>query len=644
LNILPALAQQDWNGCPMAETARLILPVWGEAYVAEVLSVTLPAMLAPGNLPALSGMFDVEVVVVTESRLFDTVRSSPCFKAVERVCKICLFPLDDLLTGVFADYGMVLTYALFRGFADLGTRLPETYLLPFIADFVIADGALRHVGELMQQGRRVIHAPSFRVVAEDVDPLLQAMVDRESCTLSLAPRRLAKLALANKHPTVKARTINQRIFHLEWMDQYYWYVDDDTLIGYQSPMALVAVRPERVVTQPRGFWDYSFLPEAAPTAEPHFIGDSDDFFMVEPQSRATGQEMIRIGWISFADLARGESLRTTAEHRRSGEQLIEIHAADLPSGVDGVIEQSRAFMAELYRCLSAVSASHVHHPLLSRWFDEASQRRRGARDDAAPEAPDHSLSPLVSGTSSGRGGLAFALKVLQQFYGWMFGAPPKVSKFHPLWADLSPVTGKLAAWQRAGQSNVLSMPAGSWRLLQSRQTSDDRATDAPNPLFKNAPYDVCVCELALKEMPELARIYAALRPLMKDGAHVLFSTAKTGAAFDGAELFLSGCDFPDLDVSEINFHGSAILAALRALYIPAMRPVSTRPLARALIICTLIAVAPFVWLANAWAAWRDLSLFSSTWTSLTVEFLVKRGHPAAPIPAAGRASASGPTP
>ncbi len=627
----------------MAETARLILPVWGEAYVAEVLSITLPAALAPGNLPALSGMFDVEVVIVTESRLFDLVRASPCFQAAERICRIRLFPLDDLLTSVFSDYGMVLTYALFRGFTDLGARMTETYLLLLNADFVISDGSLRHVGELMQQGKRVIHAPSFRVVAEDVDPLLRGLLDRESCTLSLAPRQLAKLALANKHPTVKARTINQRICHLEWMDQYYWYVDDDTLIGYQSPMALLAVRPERVVTEPRGFWDYSFLPEAAPLAEPYFIGDSDDFFMIEPQSRVTGQEMIRIGWTSFADLARRESLRSTAEQRRSGQQLIKIHAADLPSGIDVVIEQSRTFMAELYRRLSPVSASHVHHPLLSRWFDEASERRRGARDDAPPRAFDGGPSP-ATGAAAGRGMLALGLKALQQFYCWMFGAPPKVSKFHPLWADVSPITEKLTAWQRAGHSNVLWLRAGNWRLLLSRQTCDGRPADGVDPFFKNAPYDVCVCEFALKEMPELARIYIALRPLMKDGAHALFSATKGGGLFDGAELFLSGCDFPDLDVSEVNFHGSAFLAALHVLYIPAMRPVSTRPLARALIICTLIAAAPLVWLANAWAARRDLSIFSSTWTTLTVEFLVKRRHAAASPLAPGRANSGGPSP
>src|ERR1700761_8228216 len=300
----------------MAEPARLIIPVWGEAYVNEVLSVTLPAMLAPGNLPALCGMFEVEFIIVTEARLFDMVRSSLPFRAAERICKTRLVALDDLLTEVFTDYGMVLTYALFRGFADLGPRMTETYLLPFIADFVIADGSLRHLGTLMRQGKRIIHAPSFRGVAETVDPQLQALVDHSSCVLSVAPRVLAKLALANEHPTVKARTINQRLCHLEWMDQFYWYVDDDTLIGYQSPPALVAVKPERFVSQPVSFWDYGFLPEAAPTAEPHLIGDSDDFFMIEPQSRMTGQEMTRIGWTSLDELARTESLRRTKEHRR----------------------------------------------------------------------------------------------------------------------------------------------------------------------------------------------------------------------------------------------------------------------------------------------------------------------------------------
>ena len=176
---------------------------------------------------------------------------------------------------------------------------------------------------------------------------------------------MTKLALAYKHPTVKARTINQRLRHLSWMDQYYWYVDEDTMIGYQSPMALVSIRPERVVARPSTFFDYGFIPEAAPGVEPTFVSDSDDFFMIEPQSRETGSEMMKIGWLSIDELARTESMRATREHRESGKQLFVVHAGDLPDDLQHFIEES----AGLYGrdLLSSVGKSGAKHRPSPSW-------------------------------------------------------------------------------------------------------------------------------------------------------------------------------------------------------------------------------------------------------------------------------------
>src|SRR5690242_17021452 len=102
------------------QAARLIMPVWGDVYASKLLSVTLPAVLAAGNLPALCKWFDVELVLVTEARLFDRFRASAAFMAAEKFCNVRLVALDDLMTSRSTDYGMLLTYALFRGFADLG--------------------------------------------------------------------------------------------------------------------------------------------------------------------------------------------------------------------------------------------------------------------------------------------------------------------------------------------------------------------------------------------------------------------------------------------------------------------------------------------------------------------------------------------
>src|SRR5690349_3850310 len=123
----------------MKQLARLIIPVWGERYVDKVLSITLPAVLAPGNLPALCRNFDVELMIVTEARLFDLVRHAPAFQAAARICTAKLAALDDVLTEVATDYGITLTHALFRGFSDLGPRMTETYLLFLNADFIVCD-------------------------------------------------------------------------------------------------------------------------------------------------------------------------------------------------------------------------------------------------------------------------------------------------------------------------------------------------------------------------------------------------------------------------------------------------------------------------------------------------------------------------
>jgi hypothetical protein len=46
---------------------------WGERYVGDLLEVTVPALLAPGNLPVLAAKFECEFVVITETQFFDRV-------------------------------------------------------------------------------------------------------------------------------------------------------------------------------------------------------------------------------------------------------------------------------------------------------------------------------------------------------------------------------------------------------------------------------------------------------------------------------------------------------------------------------------------------------------------------------------------
>ena len=143
-----------------------------------------------------------------------------------------------------------------------------------------------------------------------------------------------------------------------------------------------------------------------------------------------------------------------------------------------------------------------------------------------------------------------------------------------------------------------------------------------------APYDACICELTLDELPNVDRLYTALRPLMKDGGHIVVSVVKSENLLDGAELLLEGTKFPDIDISEIRFFGTVMTGLLRTMYLRVSRSLQKHRIARGLMVsAVLLLLAPLVRGANARAARCDTAIFRSTWTSLMIEFIVKRSRP-----------------
>src|SRR5262245_26008903 len=104
----------------MRPPARLIIPLWGSVYAEKLVSMTLPALLAPGNLPSLATLFDVEVVLVTENKLFDYIRQARSFQRLSAICQVKFASLDDLMPCEPGEYGVVLTAALFRGVVEFG--------------------------------------------------------------------------------------------------------------------------------------------------------------------------------------------------------------------------------------------------------------------------------------------------------------------------------------------------------------------------------------------------------------------------------------------------------------------------------------------------------------------------------------------
>src|SRR5690348_2373661 len=118
---------------------RIISYAWGDTYVDELVKLAIPALLAPGNLPAVAAQVECELVLLSEERLFAKIAEDPAIKKVQELCPVRLIGLDDLITRS-DKYGMALTFALHRAFADLGPAMTDAWLIFFNADFIMADG------------------------------------------------------------------------------------------------------------------------------------------------------------------------------------------------------------------------------------------------------------------------------------------------------------------------------------------------------------------------------------------------------------------------------------------------------------------------------------------------------------------------
>jgi hypothetical protein len=92
---------------------------WGERYVDVLMTFTLPALLASGNLPYVASEVPCELVIITQRRYFSKFNRHPTVARIREFCPVRLMRLDDLIVSK-DKYGMTLTYALHRTFTDLG--------------------------------------------------------------------------------------------------------------------------------------------------------------------------------------------------------------------------------------------------------------------------------------------------------------------------------------------------------------------------------------------------------------------------------------------------------------------------------------------------------------------------------------------
>jgi hypothetical protein len=358
----------------LSKQVRVISCAWGADHVLDFLEYCLPALLSPGNLPALCELFDCELVFLTEESRFGAIAEHPSWRSATRVCAARLIALDDLLIGP-DSYGMTLTQALHRGFADLGPAMTSTWQLFFNSDFIVADGGLKSLAQRMRADHRLILAPSYCINSEPAKRILNRARDSKTSAISVSSRSMAAMILRHRHATVRGKTVNQPLFSHLYNDQFYWLVDNYTLLGHQTPIAMVAMMPLVYLPEPTTYWDYGIIQDFLPNVSPLVLSDSDDFVMAELRPTSTGQNYLQLGPRTISEMAASLPNFATCETVKISEYQLILHSRDKPAG----LENTQAKLSEVVRQVIAAAGTLPHHQGHFQWSAHIDRLRDGQK-------------------------------------------------------------------------------------------------------------------------------------------------------------------------------------------------------------------------------------------------------------------------
>lgn len=437
----------------MRPKVKFLTVVWGEAHIKRFTTLALPSFLAPGNLPALAAVTDLEVVIMTARRDIEPLKEYAAFHKLRAICGVRFVEIDDLIAT--AVYGVTLTLAYARAVIACGADMLDTHFVFMNSDFVLADGSLRSLSKHILAGRSIVIAPSLRATAEALEPRLLSAVNDSAGTLVMAPREMARLALRNLHPTTVAKIVNQGFSHTVHPNQLFWQVDEHTMLGRYYLIFMLCLKPERVVTAINSYCDYGFIPEFCPSGDTAVMSDSDEFLMLELQRRDQEMLLLRLGRQPIEDAARSLGEWTTAEHRRAAGYDLVFHSRDIPPGIENAKNEARVFISRLERALGA-PVPHAFHHYWVGGVEAWKLHRYGKESPALPPELGPTLPPaharLRFFRRHPRVWVKNRLAVCQRA---ILGGGPRVTPFHPDWLDYRLLRQALGSIPRSDGARLL---------------------------------------------------------------------------------------------------------------------------------------------------------------------------------------------
>jgi hypothetical protein len=545
---------------PAPTAIKVLMPVWGFRFVRQFLDLTLPTLLAPGNMPALAQSLPCQFVILTSAADEQVIREHHAWQALEKICSTTIQFIDDLIT--VGNHSTTITLAYVRAIRQSGEDMVNTCFIILVSDYVVADGSLASVLSRVQKGASAVLAGNFQTIAEETIPLLTRKLRPNASELTIAPRELLQWTLRHLHPATAANIVNYGLSHNSHVNRLFWRVDENTLIGRFYLMHPVAIRPEVTDFVIGSSFDYSLVPELCPSNSVEAMTDSDQYLVVELQPREHEVKHLHWGPVDPKQVAISLAEWATAGHRENIRYSLIYHVSDIPPSIQDTVAESDTFIEKVGRYLPAPPQPHRDHHY---WLGAIAAHRAGTGQTLTP----HDWSLLLGEAVAER---RWTVELLWRLRNAFFGAAPKVRPWHPRWLDYRPVLHALARVEGEGEVLVISDSPGVYaQWLTARERTGSSIEIAHLLGYARRQYlpligrfETCLLFFREGDLSSSDEILRRIGPLMKSGGHVLISVTNDQPSdprdFAGSFAYHSGrfINLP-LWVTEIQYVRSSYL-------------------------------------------------------------------------------------
>jgi hypothetical protein len=302
------------------------MQVWGEAYTRSLTEIALPALLSPGNIPALAASRRTILKLYTTDTDMARIAGTASFARLKQYVEVEYVPIDEATAPGKGKYA-AMTAIHRRLVAEAYDE--QAALVWILPDTVWADGSLRVVADAAATGKRAVMQAGIRVLKSSALPAVRRLISARSDG-AVPPGDLVRLALDHMHPYYRAWYWDAPQFNRNPANVF-WRTGDSGMVIRAFHLHPLMLFPERRVRHFVSTFDDDLPLLACPSAESIYIAaDSDEIFhidLAEDDWCPTFPLLHRRPSASY--LAKWAWGAANQHHRRFARSPIHIHATPL---------------------------------------------------------------------------------------------------------------------------------------------------------------------------------------------------------------------------------------------------------------------------------------------------------------------------